>query len=115
MYVKFFVHKFLRDLQSFHFVFKITILIVRDLILGCSFINRLLTSAFFLVNRIVFRKSNGLIIKVLGELPRGKSPLVRFPRGEFPRGKLTHRKLPRIYQCIFIHHSLKLKRELVIA
>ena len=25
MYVKFVVHKFLRDLQSFHFMFKITI------------------------------------------------------------------------------------------
>ena len=29
---KIFVHKFLRNLQSFHFVFKITILIVRDLL-----------------------------------------------------------------------------------
>ena len=32
MHKKFFVIKFLRDLQSFHFVFKITILIVRDLL-----------------------------------------------------------------------------------
>ena len=42
----------------------------------------------------------------LVKLPRGKFPLVKFPRGEFPtgkflRGKRTHRKLPRIYQCIF--------------
>ena len=31
VYVKFYVHKFLRDLQSFHFVFKIAIAKVRNL------------------------------------------------------------------------------------
>ena len=31
VYVKFSVHKFLRDLRSFHFVFKITIPNVRNL------------------------------------------------------------------------------------
>ena len=33
VYVKFFVHKILRDLQSFHFVFKITISKMRNLML----------------------------------------------------------------------------------
>ena len=72
VYVKYFVHKFLQDLQSFHFAFKITISKMRNL---CSrllfhknlFINRLLTSVLVLVNGIVFNRSNGLIIKCLTE------------------------------------------------
>ena len=70
VYLKFFVHKFLRDLESSHFVFKITNSIVgnslsRLLSHWRLFINRLLTSAFVLVNRIVLNKSNGLMIKCL--------------------------------------------------
>ena len=47
---------------------------------------------------------------VLGEFPRRKFPLVKLPRGEFPR-----RKPSRVVSALFIHHSLKMKRELVIA
>ena len=56
-------------------------------------------------------------LTVLGELPRGKFPLVKLPRGKFPRGefprgifprrKLPHGKLPRIYQCIFYTSFIK--------
>ena len=38
VYIKFFIHKFLRDLLSFHFVFKTTISKMRNLTLGRSFI-----------------------------------------------------------------------------
>ena len=40
MHVKFFEHKVLRDLQSFHFVFKADISKMRNIIyvVGCSFI-----------------------------------------------------------------------------
>ena len=70
VYLKFFVHKFLRDLESSHFAFKITNSIVgnslsRLLSHWRLLINRLLTSAFVLVNRIVLNKSNGLMIKCL--------------------------------------------------
>ena len=62
--------RFLRDLQSFHFVFKITISKMRNI---CSrfllyynlLVNRLLTSVFVLVNGIVCNRSNGLMIKYL--------------------------------------------------
>ena len=62
--VKFFVNKVLRDLQSFHLVFKITIskmcnLCCRLLFYWNFLINRLLISAFVLVNGIVFGRSNG--------------------------------------------------------
>ena len=67
-----FVHKFLRDLQSFHFAFKITFSKMRNLCTRFLFnktlvINRLLTSVFVLVSRIVFNRSNGLVIKCLIE------------------------------------------------
>ena len=70
VYVKFFVEKFLRDLQSFHFVFKITFLKMRNICSGSFFhknllINRLLTIVFVLINGIVFNRSNGLMIKFL--------------------------------------------------
>ena len=70
MYVKFFVHKFLRDLQSFHFMFKITISKMRNLCFRLLFhwnllIRRLLRSVFVLVNGMVFNRSNGLMIKCL--------------------------------------------------
>ena len=61
MYVKFFAHKFLRDLQTFHFVFNTTISKM-SLKLG-HYQNRLLTSVFVLVSGIVFNRSNGLMIK----------------------------------------------------
>ena len=68
LYVKFFVHKFFRDLKSFHFVFKITTLKVRKLCPRLLFhqnllINRLLRHVFVLLNAIVFNRSNGLIIE----------------------------------------------------
>ena len=58
MYVKFSVHKFLRDLKSFHFVFKISILEMLNLRSRLLFqenllINRLLTNVFALLNEIV--------------------------------------------------------------
>ena len=61
MYVKFSVHKFLWDLQSFDFVFKITISKVRNLCSRVPFhqillINRLLTSVFALVNGALFNR-----------------------------------------------------------
>ena len=72
---------------------------------------------------------------VLGELPcgkfhRGKFPLVKLPRGKFPFVKLPRGKFlsgifpeesspaenyPVFINAFFIHHSLKMKRELVIA
>ena len=58
VYVKFSVHKFLRDLKSFHFVFKISILEMLNLRSRLLFqenllINRLLTNVFALLNEIV--------------------------------------------------------------
>ena len=38
LHVKFFVYKFLRDLQPFHFVFEITFSKMRKYVLGCFFI-----------------------------------------------------------------------------
>ena len=66
MYVKYFVYKFLRDLQSFHFAFKITISKMRNLRSRLLFhknllINRLLTSVFVLINVIEFTRSNGFV------------------------------------------------------
>ena len=70
MYVKFFVHKFLRDIQSVHFVFKISILEKQNLYSRLLLhenlpISRLLTGVFVHVNGIVFNRSNGLTIKCL--------------------------------------------------
>ena len=69
MHVKFSV-KFLRDLQSFYFVFKITISKMRNFCSRLLFhinllINRLLTSVFVLVNGIAINRSKGLITKYL--------------------------------------------------
>ena len=74
MYIKFFrIRKIFRiqvfagfALQSFNFVFKITItemhnVCCRLVFYQNLFTNRLLTSAFVLVNGIVFGRSNGLI------------------------------------------------------
>ena len=67
VYVIFFVHNFLRDLQSFHFVFKITI--PKTYVLGCSFIK-----TYSLTEQVVTNKGfcssqwnciTGLIIKCL--------------------------------------------------
>ena len=68
VYVKFIVHKFLLDFQSFHFVFKITISKMLNLCSRLLFdllINRLLTSIFVQFNGIVFNRLNGLMIKFL--------------------------------------------------
>ena len=55
-----------------------------------------------------FPRRNSPLVK----LPRGKFPLVKLPYGEFSllifsRGNLPGGKLPRIYQCIFLHHLFK--------
>ena len=65
------VHKFWRDLQFFHFMFKIIISKMRDL---CS---RLLfyiktRSLIFCYSGIVFSRSNGLIISMFDELEEVK-------------------------------------------
>ena len=65
MNVKSLVHNFLRDLQSFHFVFKIAISKMRNVCSRLFFhknllINWLLTSVFVAVNGIVCKRSNGL-------------------------------------------------------
>ena len=70
VYVKFFMQTFSRDLQSFHFVFKINISKMRYFCCRLLFyqnllINRLLTSAFVPVNGIVCNRSNGLITQCL--------------------------------------------------
>ena len=74
MYVKFVrirkifrTQVFARFLQSFYFVFKVTVTKMRNVL--CSrllfqknlLIHRLLTSVFVLVNGIVFKRSNDLI------------------------------------------------------
>ena len=67
--------------------------------------------------------------RVLGELPCGKFPLVKLPRGESSLVKFLCGEFPPEYSpeensftenslvfinAFFMHHSLKMKRELVI-
>ena len=67
---KIFSTQVFRELQPFHFLFKITISKMLNLCSRLRFhynllINRLLTSVFVLVNGIIFNRSNGLVIKSL--------------------------------------------------
>ena len=63
MYVKLFAHKCLGNLQSFNFVFKITISKMRNLVaLSLKLAQSMET---YLVNGILVYKSNGLMIKCL--------------------------------------------------
>ena len=68
VYLKFFVYKFLQDLESFLFVFKISKMdnVYSRLQFHLKMLSiNLLRSASILVNRIIFNRSNGLMIKYL--------------------------------------------------
>ena len=64
VYLKFFVYKFLQDLESFRFVFKISKMdnVYSRLQFHLKMLSiNLLRSASILVNRIIFNRSNGLM------------------------------------------------------